>query len=85
MAMLKRSNRSVSFKVIWQACIGCSACVAVCPQPEPFISPQDTIALDTPCHIACMRCVEVCPTSAITFERLLADAPTPPVSSVVEV
>jgi formate hydrogenlyase subunit 6/NADH:ubiquinone oxidoreductase subunit I len=65
-----KRNRSVSFNVIWQACIGCSACVAVCPQPEPFVSSHDTVALDTPCDIACMRCVEVCPTSAITFKRL---------------
>ena len=72
-----KRNRSVSFNVIWQACIGCSAWVAVCPQPEPFVSAHDTIALNTPCHIACMRCVEVCPTSAITFERLTLEQPAP--------
>jgi ferredoxin len=68
-----KRDRAVSFDIVWQACIGCSACVAVCPQPEPFVSPHDTIALNTPCQIACMRCVEVCPTSAITFERLASD------------
>ena len=68
-----KQNRAVTFNIVWQACIGCSACVAVCPQPEPFVSPHDTIALNTPCGIACMRCVEVCPTSAITFERLASD------------
>ena len=72
-----KRDRAVSFNIVWQACIGCSACVAVCPQPEPFVSPQDTIALNTPCTIACMRCVEVCPTSAITFERLAEAAKNP--------
>ena len=58
---------AVSFTVHWPACIQCGACVAVCLQREPFISPFDTIAVETPCHIACMRCVLVCPTSAITY------------------
>ncbi len=57
----------VTFDVIWPACIQCGACVAVCLQREPFVSPFDTIAIDTPCEIACLRCVEVCPTSAVTF------------------
>ena len=53
------------FSVLWHACIQCGACVAVCLQRTPFISPFDTIAVETPCDIACMRCVEVCPTSAV--------------------
>ncbi len=56
---------AVSFSVLWHACIQCGACVAVCLQREPFISPFDTIAVETPCAIACMRCEQVCPTSAI--------------------
>lgn len=58
----------VSFKVIWPACIQCGACVAVCLQKEPFVTMFDTIAVETPCKIACMRCVEVCPTSAVTYQ-----------------
>jgi len=55
----------VVFDVNWPACIQCGACVAVCVQREPFTSPFDTIAIDTPCQIACMYCAAVCPTSAI--------------------
>jgi len=71
---LAKQQRAVKFNVIWQACIGCSACVGVCPQPRPFVSAFDTIAVETPCEIACMRCVEVCPTSAITFQKLQHEA-----------
>ncbi len=63
---MPRKRQPVTFDVIWHACIQCGACVAVCPQGEPFVSPFDTIAIATPCAIACMRCVEVCPTSAVT-------------------
>jgi ferredoxin len=62
-----KKRRPVMFDVLWPACIQCGACVAVCLQREPFISPFDTIAVDAPCEIACMRCVDVCPTSAVTF------------------
>ena len=71
----------VSFTVHWPACIQCGACVAVCLQREPFISAFDTIAVETPCHIACMRCALVCPTSAITHQLiapLAAPAHPPP-------
>ena len=61
-----KKRPAIIFSVVWPACIQCGACVAVCLQREPFISPFDTIALDTPCAIACMRCVDVCPTTAIT-------------------
>jgi len=64
----------VTFSVVWPACIQCGACVAVCLQRETFISPFDTIAVDTPCRIACMYCADVCPTSAITHQ-VMAGAP----------
>jgi len=60
-----RPRPVVAFQVNWYACIQCGACVAVCLQRQPFISAFDTIALDRPCHIACMQCEKVCPTSAI--------------------
>ena len=73
-----RKHPPVSFNVIWPACIHCGACVAVCLQPEPFVSPFDTIAVETPCDIACMRCVAVCPTSVITYRTLsLTPGPSP--------
>jgi MinD superfamily P-loop ATPase len=50
------------------ACIKCGACVAVCPQEAGFISPFGTIAVYTPCNIACMFCEVVCPVSTITHE-----------------
>ncbi len=66
---MPRTNKHlpVLFDVIWPACIQCGACVAVCLQRAPFVSPFDTIAIDTPCEIACLRCVDACPTSAVTF------------------
>ncbi|MEM9921184.1 MAG: 4Fe-4S binding protein [Bacteroidota bacterium] len=62
----------VIFKIGWNACINCGACVAVCPQPEPFISPFDTIAVDTPCDIACMKCEDICPVGTISSEKVNA-------------
>jgi len=57
---------SVIFYVDWNACIRCGACVATCPQEAGFTTPFDTIAVDTPCDIACMACEKACPVSAIT-------------------
>ena len=75
------SSQAVSFTVHWPACIQCGACVAVCLQREPFISAFDTIAVETPCHIACMRCALVCPTSAITHQRVAPLAHLAPAAS----
>lgn len=64
-----RKKEPVVFEIGWNACINCGACVAVCPQPTGFISPFDTIAVNTPCDIACMLCEEVCPVTTITHEK----------------
>jgi ferredoxin len=66
---MSKRPQPVIFSVSWPACIQCGACVAVCLQREPFVSAFDTIALETPCKIACMYCVEACPTSAITHRE----------------
>ncbi len=58
----------VLFDVNWNACIRCGACVAVCPHPPGFVSPFDTIAVHTPCTIACMVCERICPVTAITSQ-----------------
>jgi ferredoxin len=63
-------RRPVVFVVDWNACIRCGICVAVCPQKAGFTSPFDTIALDRPCHIACMDCQKACPVTAITHSQL---------------
>lgn len=55
----------VIFLINWNSCIRCGACVAVCPHPPGFITPFDTIAVDEPCDIACMRCEAICPVTAI--------------------
>jgi len=60
------SHESVIFKIGWNACIHCGACVAVCPQKAGFITSFDTIAVDTPCDIACMACEVICPVTTIT-------------------
>ncbi len=64
--MAKRD--AVVFDVDWNACIRCGACIAVCPQPPGFVTPFDTIAVDEPCDIACMRCEAICPVTAISHE-----------------
>lgn len=61
--------KTVIFNINWNACIKCGACVAVCPQPAGFISPFDTIAVDAPCHIACMACEQVCPVTTISHRQ----------------
>jgi ferredoxin len=60
----------VVFSIGWNACIKCGACIAVCPQGPDFISHFDTIAVNTPCDIACMHCEEVCPVSTIKHETV---------------
>ncbi len=62
-------DRTVFFEIEWNACIQCGACIAVCPQPAGFTSPFDTIAVDTPCDIACMACELICPVETITHYK----------------
>lgn len=64
-------TKSVIFSINWNGCIKCGACVAVCPQPAGFISPFDTIAVDTPCDIACMACEQICPVTTITHQIIV--------------
>ncbi|HEY9719708.1 MAG TPA: 4Fe-4S binding protein [Trichormus sp.] len=63
---MKKEPSAVVFDINWNACIRCGACVSVCLQREPFVSSFDTIAIETPCEIACMQCVDACPTSALS-------------------
>ena len=70
--MPKRSP--VVFQVDWSGCIHCGACVAACPQEAGFTTAFDTIAVDTPCDIACMACEKICPVSAITSRAALLNA-----------
>jgi formate hydrogenlyase subunit 6/NADH:ubiquinone oxidoreductase subunit I len=44
--------------------------VAVCPQEAGFTTNFDTIAVNTPCDIACMFCEAVCPVSTISHITL---------------
>jgi formate hydrogenlyase subunit 6/NADH:ubiquinone oxidoreductase subunit I len=62
------TKEPVVFEIGWNACIKCGACVAVCPQHAGFTSPFDTIAVNTPCDIACMFCETVCPVSTISHQ-----------------
>ncbi|MGH1363735.1 MAG: 4Fe-4S binding protein [Calditrichia bacterium] len=61
----------ISFTINWNACIKCGACVAVCPLDAGFISAFDTIAVNTPCEIACLACERVCPVTAIEHETVI--------------
>jgi formate hydrogenlyase subunit 6/NADH:ubiquinone oxidoreductase subunit I len=64
--MKAKKNKPVIFSISWNACIKCGVCVAVCPQDILFTSDFDTIAVNTPCNIACMVCEVICPVEAIT-------------------
>lgn len=66
-------NEPVIFHIGWNACIHCGACVAVCPQPVNFISDFDTIAVNTPCDIACMVCEDICPVSTIFHQKVMVE------------
>ena len=65
-----RKREVVEFHIGWNACINCGACVAVCPQEPGFISAFDTIAVNTPCDIACMACEKICPVSTSTHKKV---------------
>lgn len=66
-------KKPVIFEIGWNACINCGACIAVCPQPAGFISDFDTIAVNTVCEIACMKCEDICPVSTISHLVVLAE------------
>jgi formate hydrogenlyase subunit 6/NADH:ubiquinone oxidoreductase subunit I len=68
--MSNNRKEPVVFQIGWNACINCGACVAVCPHDAGFISPFDTIAVQTPCDIACMVCEDICPVSTITHTTI---------------
>ncbi len=59
------SHESVIFQIGWNACINCGACIAVCPHAPGFVTSFNTIAVNTPCDIACMACEIICPVSTI--------------------
>lgn len=67
-----KTKQPVVFEIGWNACIKCGACVAVCPQEAGFTTPFDTIAVNTPCDIACMFCEAVCPVSTISHSFFVA-------------
>lgn len=66
-----KKKTPVVFQIGWNACINCGACVSVCPKDAGFISAFDTIAVNTPCDIACMICEDICPVSTITHFQYL--------------
>lgn len=63
-------KKVVIFDIGWNACINCGACIAVCPQPAGFVSDFDTIAVQTPCEISCMKCEDICPVSTISHREV---------------
>ena len=48
-------------------CVGCGACVGVCPAEAITLS--DTAEVDPSKCVACGTCVGTCPTESITIEN----------------
>ena len=49
-------------------CIGCGACVGVCPAGAIALNDEGKAAVDPDVCISCGACVGVCPVGAITLE-----------------
>ncbi|MCI9041233.1 4Fe-4S binding protein [Dubosiella newyorkensis] len=49
-------------------CIGCGACVGVCPVGAIALNDEGKAAVDPDVCISCGACVGVCPVGAITLE-----------------
>lgn len=49
-------------------CIGCGACVGVCPVGAIALNDEGKATVDPDVCISCGACVGVCPVGAITLE-----------------
>lgn len=49
------------------ACIGCSACVSVCPVSVIVMNDEGKAVIEDGC-IDCLTCIGACPTGAIASE-----------------
>jgi carbon-monoxide dehydrogenase iron sulfur subunit len=57
-------------------CVGCLACIGFCPDLVMYAAPDDIVPIKC---IACGKCVDVCPTGALSM--IAVDTP-PPVSEL---
>lgn len=53
-------------KINLDTCIGCGACVGVCPVEALSMNDEGKSVCDEGLCIDCGACVDVCPTAAIT-------------------
>ena len=64
---LTKYEGEIKMKVDTSKCVGCGACMAVCPAKA--IDYKDGKAfIDTTKCVGCQTCVSVCPMQAITIE-----------------
>ena len=56
------------FKVNEEKCVGCAACVNVCPAGAISMS-NDKAKIDAANCVNCGKCVQVCPQEAISCNR----------------
>ena len=64
-AVAEGSSVSDSAQVDSSLCIGCAACVGVCPVSAVSISAEGFAAVDENTCVSCGTCTSVCPTGAI--------------------
>lgn len=55
----------MAVKIDKDTCIGCAACVEVCPTSALSMQ-EDKAVCDADACIDCLACIGVCPTGAIT-------------------
>ncbi len=55
-------------KINQDTCIGCGACVAVCPKQAISLDPSGKAVVDESKCDGCGTCVGVCPTNSISLQ-----------------
>lgn len=63
--MLKLSPKSEDLMINKEKCIGCGACIAICPMNALSFSDEGKAQVDTEKCVKCGVCQDACPVDAI--------------------